>query len=136
METHNILIVDDDLDISFMLKMMLEYKGYSVSIAERVEQVPDILRSKPINLVIMDMLLSGVNGVDVCKSLKEGKDTAMIPIIMISAHPFAKESCLEAGANDFISKPFEMADILSKISRAIHPSSAEKAKNQKFNLPG
>ncbi len=126
MNTHNILIVDDDLDIGFMLKMMLEFKGYSVSLAERPEQVPDILRSKNISLVIMDMLLSGINGVDLCKTLKEDKDTSMIPIIMISAHPFARESCLEAGAQEFISKPFEMDDILTKISRSLMANPASK----------
>ena len=68
----------------------------------------------------MDMLLSGVNGTDLCVDLKKNPSTSRIPVIMISAHPNAKEICLEAGADEFISKPFDMNDILSKIDALLH----------------
>jgi DNA-binding response OmpR family regulator len=61
----------------------------------------------------MDMLLSGDNGTDVCKSIKQ---SSPIPIMMISAHPNAKEICLAAGADEFIAKPFDMQDMLSRIN--------------------
>ena len=69
----------------------------------------------------MDMLLSGVNGTDICAELKENSSTSHIPVMMISAHPNAKEICLQAGADEFISKPFDMQDILSKISKLVNP---------------
>jgi DNA-binding response OmpR family regulator len=116
---HKILVVDDDPDISMMLKLMLEYKGYVVSTAERVEETHTILRNNDIDLVIMDMLLSGANGTDICAELKQNSETRQVPVMMISAHPNAREICLQAGADDFISKPFDMQDILSKISRLI-----------------
>jgi DNA-binding response OmpR family regulator len=68
------------------------------------------------------MLLSGVNGTDLCAEFKKDSSIAHIPVIMISAHPNAKEICLQAGADEFISKPFDMQDILSKIDRLIHNS--------------
>ena len=111
----HILVVDDDPDIGIMIKMMLEYKGFSVAVATRFDEANTILQTDSIDLVIMDMLLSGVNGIDVCVDLKKDKATAHIPVMMISAHPNAKEICLSAGADDFISKPFEMQEILSKI---------------------
>lgn len=116
---HHILVVDDDIDIGNMLSLMLEYKGYTVTVCERADQIEDIITSLTFHLIIMDMLLSGVNGVDVCRSLRQNNKYAHIPVMMTSAHPNAKELCLEAGADDFISKPFEMNEILQKISLLI-----------------
>ena len=64
----------------------------------------------------MDMLLSGIDGTDICRQLKLDKETSSIPILMFSAHPTARETCLAAGADDFISKPFEMNDMMERIS--------------------
>lgn len=116
-----ILVVDDDPDIGIMLKMMLEFKSYSAIVADRADKAEEIVYKDPcsISLIILDMLLSGVNGTDVCEDLKKNPGTAEIPVLMISAHPNAKEICLEAGADDFISKPFDMQDILSKIAHLI-----------------
>jgi len=115
-----ILVLDDDTDIGTMIKMMLEYKGYTVTVSERAEQAAEVLQNNGVDLIIMDMLLSGVNGTDLCVELKKNSTTSHIPVIMISAHPNAKEICLEAGADEFISKPFDMQDILSKIDRLIN----------------
>jgi len=117
-----ILVLDDDPDIGTMIKMMLEYKGYSVTVSDRAEQANEILRTDEVDLIIMDMLLSGVNGTDLCSELKKDSSLAHTPVIMISAHPNAKEICLQAGADEFISKPFDMQDILSKIDHLIHNS--------------
>jgi DNA-binding response OmpR family regulator len=124
-----ILVVDDDPDISMMLKMMLEYKNYSVATAEREDEINTILANDKIGLIIMDMLLSGVNGTDITANLKANSGTKQIPIMMISAHPNAKELCLQAGANDFVSKPFDMDDILSKIADLMKISSLSSTEN-------
>ena len=115
-----ILVLDDDPDIGTMIKMMLEYKGYNVVVSDRADHAAEALLNNDIDLVIMDMLLSGVNGTDLCSELKKNSSTAGVPVIMISAHPNAKEICLQAGADEFISKPFDMQDILSKIDRLIN----------------
>jgi DNA-binding response OmpR family regulator len=117
---HRILVVDDDPDISMMLKLMLEYKGYSVAILEKPEDTIKTLQEDTISMVIIDMLLSGVSGTDICKEIRQNYKTAGFPILMISAHPNAKEICLEAGADDFISKPFDMHDILFKIGNLVN----------------
>ena len=119
-KAQQILVVDDDPDIGTMIKMMLEYKGYTVTVSDRAEQAEDIIyKNNRFDLIIMDMLLSGMNGTDVCKNLKKNPVTSQTPVMMISAHPNAKEICLQAGADDFISKPFDMQDILAKIKRLI-----------------
>jgi len=115
----SILVLDDDPDIGIMIKMMLEYKGYSVVVTDRAEKAEEILSTEQMDLIIMDMLLSGVNGTDICTSLKQNPATSSLPIIMISAHPNAKQICLDAGANEFMAKPFDIMDMLSKINRLI-----------------
>ena len=113
-------MVDDDTDISMMLKLMLEYKGYSVTILDKAEDTVKVLVEHPMSMVIIDMLLSGVSGIDICKEIRRNYKTVGFPILMISAHPNAKEICLEAGADDFISKPFDMYDILFKIGNLVN----------------
>lgn len=116
-----ILVIDDDPDIGIMIKMMLEYKGYSVSVAVRADQAEEMMGEESFDLLIMDMLLSGTNGIDLCSELKKNGKTAHLPVIMISAHPNAKEICMQAGADEFISKPFDMQEILSKIQQLVNP---------------
>lgn len=118
-QSARILIVDDDPDIGVMLKMMLEYKGYNAVVAERAEEAIGVLNENNIKLIIMDMLLSGVNGTDICTGLKKNPKTKNIPVVMISAHPNARETCMSAGADDFISKPFDMRDMLVRIGNLI-----------------
>jgi two-component system alkaline phosphatase synthesis response regulator PhoP len=111
-----ILVLDDDPDICIMIKMVLDYYGYDAMDAENEENAKKIISTNHVDLLIMDMLLSGVDGTDICRQLKHDKATSSIPILMFSAHPTAKETCLAAGADDFISKPFEMNDMMDKIS--------------------
>jgi DNA-binding response OmpR family regulator len=115
-----ILVIDDDPDIGIMIKMMLEYKGYMVSVATRAEVADEMIENDQFDLVIMDMLLSGTNGIDLCKNMKQNPKTSDLPVMMISAHPNAKEICMQAGADEFISKPFDMQEILSKIQYLVN----------------
>ena len=110
----NILVVDDDPDIGTMLKMMLEYKGYSVTLLGNANQTEQILSKQQTDIVILDMLIAGLNGTDICRSIRSNPLSATIPVLMISALPDARNTCIDAGANDFVSKPFEMEGILAK----------------------
>jgi len=111
-----ILVLDDDPDICTMIKMVLDYHGYAATEADTEESAEKVLTAMPVDLIIMDMLLSGSDGSDVCRKLKQDTKTSSIPILMFSAHPNAKAICMAAGADDFISKPFEMNDLLDKIA--------------------
>lgn len=117
-----ILIIDDDPDIGNMIRLLLQYKGYEVSVIQNPQEAKNLGRNDHFDLMIMDMLLSGTNGVDLCAAFKKDPDLAAIPIIMMSAHPDAQKICVGAGANDFISKPFEMNDLLQKISNLLTKS--------------
>jgi DNA-binding response OmpR family regulator len=114
--------VEDDPDLGTMIKLMLEHKGFAVTLPERIEQTEQILRNNNIDLVLMDMLLSGANGMNICTELKSDNETKHIPVMMISAHPEAKELCLGAGADDFISKPFDIQDLIFKVNTLVYKS--------------
>lgn len=118
----DILIVDDDPDIGNMLKMMLEFKGYSVTLLNRADETENMLCSKLFNLVILDMLIAGINGTDVCAGIRRSMKFEKLPVLMISALPDAQQACLDAGASGFISKPFEMKELLSKVTDLIYPA--------------
>lgn len=119
-ENYNkILVVDDDTDMGSMIKMILEYKGFNVTSLKRGEHAKQIMKENDIDLLILDMLLSGVNGTEICAEIKKDPLVANIPVIMISAHPDAKKTCMEAGADAFLSKPFDLQDMLLKINNYI-----------------
>lgn len=112
----NILVVDDDSGIGEMLKTLLEFYGYEVVVTEKPDEAESLIEQHEIDLVILDMLISGVNGTDVCGRLRANEPTADIPVLMMSALHDAGKKCKKAGANDFIAKPFEMDELQKKIN--------------------
>jgi len=114
-DSFNVLIIDDDVEICFMIKAILNFKGYAASVCSNGNEVFKIIKDNMPGLIIMDMLLSGMDGRQICKKLKNGTDTKNIPVLMISAHPDAELTCKAAGADDFLSKPFEIKDLLVKV---------------------
>lgn len=110
-----ILIIDDDPDILEAIQMILESEGYSSNATTKGDEVYTKVHKYKPNIIILDVLLSGNDGRTICKNLKNDVNTKNIPIIMISAHPAAKESIKECGADDFIPKPFSISTLLEKI---------------------
>lgn len=118
-ENSKILVVDDDSGIGEMLKTLLEFYGYDVTVTEKPDETERLIAENNIDLVMLDMLISGVNGTDVCARLRKNEATRDIPILMMSALHDAGTKCKNAGANDFIAKPFEMEDLIAKIKEVI-----------------
>lgn len=116
----NILVIDDDSGIGEMLKILLELNDYSVYVTEKPDEAERLISNKDIDLVLLDKLISGVNGVEVCARLKKDPATGDIPILMMSALHEAGEKCRNAGADDFIAKPFDMDELLEKIKNLLN----------------
>ena len=118
-DTPLILVIDDDPDILTMIRVMLEYNDYRVTTSENEEETFALLDKEPVNMVIMDMLLSGKDGTDICRRIKSNPNHSSLPVMMFSAHPNAREACLQAGANEFLAKPFEMQEMLKKVASLV-----------------
>jgi DNA-binding response OmpR family regulator len=114
----HILVIDDNEDILFMLQAMLRHKGYKVSIKENPNEVEAAINDLSPAIILMDMLLSGADGREICTKLKSNPAFSAIPIVMLSAHPHARTECLAAGADYFLEKPFEMSDLFQTVSTA------------------
>jgi len=112
--TKRIMIADDDPGIVDAIEMLLEFEGYQVSSTVNGSTVLDMKEELP-DLLLLDIWMSGEDGRDICKKLKQVDITKNIPVIMISASRDIKESAMAAGADDFLAKPFEMNDLLAKI---------------------
>ena len=116
-QVKKILVVDDDPDILDALRFLLEFAGYEVKTTEKgeyAENLRDTNGGLP-DLIILDVLLSGKDGRLICQKLKSQQDTKHIPVIMISAHPNAKQSVAAVGANDFMAKPFDADELLELV---------------------
>lgn len=111
-----ILAADDNEDILEVLAMMLESEGYLVTTVLKAEEVLELKEDLP-DLILLDIWMSGVDGRDICKRLKNEPLTRHIPIILVSANKDTEEIALKAGADSFLCKPFEMDDLLKKVAR-------------------
>lgn len=114
-----ILVVDDDSGIGEMLKTLLEFNGFEVIHIEDPGKTEKIIKEEGIDLVLLDMLISGINGTDVCASLRKDQEIKETPVLMMSALHEAGIKCKKAGADDFIAKPFEMDDLMAKIDEVL-----------------
>ncbi|HYK84617.1 MAG TPA: response regulator [Ktedonobacteraceae bacterium] len=116
MSRKKILVVDDEPDILEFLQVILEEEGYAVITTDKGEYVEALNNGGLPDLILLDMLLSGKDGREIVKQLKSQEKTKHIPVIMFSAHPSAEETARKAGADDFLAKPFEMDQLLEKIT--------------------
>jgi DNA-binding response OmpR family regulator len=109
-----VLVVDDDPDILEAIKFILESDGYE-AFTDSGDNIDKKLREYKPHLILLDVLLSGQDGREICRTLKHKETTKGIPIILISAHADAANSISVCGADDFIAKPFEMDAFLRKV---------------------
>ena len=110
-----ILIADDNPAILEAVSLILEDVGYETYTVSDDKIIKQIVSIKP-DLILLDIWLSGQDGREICKTLKNRNDTKNIPIIMISANKDTSIIAKEAGANDFLEKPFDMDDLLTKVA--------------------
>lgn len=115
-----ILIADDDPGIVDAVEMILDFHGYHVSSTYNGTDVLEI-KDYP-DVLLLDIWMSGCDGRDICRALKANEDTMHIPVLMISASKDIQQSAMASGANDFLAKPFDMQELLSKIEKLLPDS--------------
>jgi len=120
-----ILVADDDPGIRDIFKIIFERAGYSIEIKDDAEDVLKNNFTIP-DVFLIDKLLSGHDGLDVCRHLKDNPLTCKIPVIMVSASPDIGITAIKAGADDFVEKPFDLKYLLKVIERNIDRAKSEK----------
>ena len=121
-----ILVVDDEPQIRRMMRTTLTSSGYQVDEAKTGEEALEKLRSYQPDLVLLDLNMPGMGGLEACRAMREGSE---IPIVILTVRNAEKEKveALDAGADDYVSKPFSMQELMARIRAALRraPGAAE-----------
>lgn len=108
------MVADDDAGILEATSMFLELKGYRVSQVARGDVFAACLKAQP-DFLLLDIWMSGTDGREVCRKLKSDVKTKSIPVVLFSAGNDVETSSLAAGADGFLEKPFDIADLLAVV---------------------
>ena len=112
-----ILIVEDEADIAKLVKFYLEKDGFQTNVAKSGSEALKLLKSERPDLVILDLMLPEMDGIEICKKVRSAPDTAFLPILMLTAK--AEESDiivgLELGADDYVTKPFSPKALVARV---------------------
>lgn len=116
-----ILVVDDELMTREMLRMMLELSGYAVTEAVDGEDALAKIDEVQPDMVLLDVMMPGVDGFEVCRRLRANEKTAHIPIVILSAKtaPDAVQKGLAAGANTYLKKPVTREELIEEVAARI-----------------
>jgi DNA-binding response OmpR family regulator len=111
-----IYVIDDDMDLLKVVKSLLLKRGFDVYTFTDWEIATNSMRIFEPQLILLDVFLAGIDGLDVCQKLKASPFTRHVPILLFSAFPRIAETAIhDYGADDFIAKPFEVGDLVKKI---------------------
>ena len=114
-----ILVADDEQEIRELLENFLTHQGYEVVLASDGNQALQLASEENPQVIILDVKMPGLDGLEVCKRLKEQEQTRLIPVIVITGFEDNKIEALNLGADDFVNKPFDMAEISARVKSAL-----------------
>lgn len=120
----HILVVDDDHDIRQLVGDYLRQNGYRVSLAAHGREMRSLLDSNRIDLIVLDLMLPGEDGLSLCRNVRANPALAQLPILMLTARGEAIDRVigLEMGADDYLAKPFEPRELLARIRNILRRS--------------
>ncbi|WP_409250682.1 response regulator transcription factor [Bacillus sp. SCS-153A] len=128
MQKSTILLVEDEINVSQFIRLELEHEGYEVTAVEDGSQALDYFTEKEFSVVLLDWMLPGLDGLEVCRRIRKKSD---VPIIILTARDYIgdKIAGLDRGADDYITKPFEIEELLARI-RAVMRRHKGKKENE------
>ncbi len=137
MSKPRILVVEDDFDISNMLRIYFQSQGYEVAVAPRGGDALEMCRQQLPNIVVLDIMLPDIDGYEVCRQLRSNLRTSHIPIIFLTQRDERSDKIqgLELGADDYITKPFDVEELRLRVKNAIARATYESLTNPTTGLP-
>ena len=117
-----VMVVDDDQDLAEMLSIVLNGAGMEVDLVGRGDEVIEVFTANPPDLVLLDVMLPGLDGIEVCKLIRE---ISMVPIVMLTAKDDTHDVVLglEAGADDYMVKPYKNQELIARIKTRLRRTS-------------
>ena len=127
-----ILVVEDNPDQLDLIRLVLEKAGFAIGTAANGTDALIKTRSISPDLIILDLMLPGLNGFDICETLRKNPLTASVPIVMLTGlcSQFGRLAGLESGANDFLTKPFKVEELVSKVDKLLRSQTSSKARSK------
>ncbi len=127
MAKETILVIDDEEDILELIRFHLTREGYGVAVSTTGEEAISMARSAPSDLIVLDLMLPGMDGLEVAKALKMDPKTRSVPIIMLTARGEDADivAGLEIGADDYVTKPFSPRVLSARVKTVLRRSTAE-----------
>ena len=110
-----VLVVDDELEIRDLLGRFLTEQGYEAMLASNGEEAIELAEKENPNAILLDIKMPGIDGIEICKRLKANEKTRFIPVIMATALWDTYLDAIEAGAEDFVTKPFNLAELSHRV---------------------
>jgi two-component system, OmpR family, alkaline phosphatase synthesis response regulator PhoP len=123
-----ILVVEDEKDIRELVRFHLEQEGYAVREAESGEAALDVARSERPALLVLDLMLPGIDGLEVCRRLRTAEATRAVPVIVLTAKTAEVDRVLglELGADDYVTKPFSPRELVARVRAVLRRSHGEE----------
>lgn len=123
---YNVLIVEDEENMVSFIKMELEYEGYNVDVANDGRKAVSLALEKDYDVILLDLMLPGINGIEVCRRIRKEKET---PIIMLTARDSVmdKVTGLKSGADDYLAKPFAIEELIARMEVIFRRNKKEKS---------
>lgn len=133
-----VLVVEDDSPTAELLTALLEKDSYQVSLAMDGQTGLRLAREIHPDLVLLDVLLPGMNGFEVCQRIRQDPATCLIPVLLLTSLDQVKDKVtgFKLGADEFVTKPFESAELMARIARTIRRNREALAANPQTGLPG
>ncbi len=139
MARQTVLVVEDDPDIVELLRYNLEREGYVVHVARDGEKGLNEVRRRRPDVVLLDLMLPEVDGIEVCRRLRASEETASIPVLMLTAKGEETDMVLglEMGADDYVTKPFSPRELVARVKAMLRrtPRATEPAESERDAKP-
>lgn len=136
--SERILVVDDDEDIVRFVELNLELEGFAVTVAHDGVQALQLATDDPPDLILLDVMMPGLDGVEVVRRLRSRSGTAGVPVVMLTAKSLSADKVvgLTAGADDYIVKPFDTLELVARVRTTLRRTADARAVSPLTGLPG